>query len=157
MTPDSGLEPQAVARSIKGVLFVDGQVVLVRNPRDEWELPGGRPDGAESPQATLVREFREELGLAIAAVAPIDHYDFEVVPGRTVHIVTYGCALSGTYVPHLGEEHTEVRLFAPERLPAEGLPAGYRKSIAAWSGWTGPGNLDRGSRSNPGHPSGSPP
>jgi hypothetical protein len=28
--------------SIKGVLLVEGGVVLVKNPRDEWELPGGR-------------------------------------------------------------------------------------------------------------------
>ena len=28
--------------SVKGVLFVDGKVVLMLNGRNEWELPGGR-------------------------------------------------------------------------------------------------------------------
>jgi hypothetical protein len=28
--------------SIKGVVFIDGRVVLLQNERDEWELPGGR-------------------------------------------------------------------------------------------------------------------
>jgi len=30
--------------SVKGVLIIDGGVVLLRNERDEWELPGGRVD-----------------------------------------------------------------------------------------------------------------
>src|SRR6185437_15111655 len=55
--------------SIKGVLFVDGQVVLVRNSRDEWELPGGRLENGESHAQTLTREFAEEFarqGLCVA-------------------------------------------------------------------------------------------
>ena len=30
--------------SVKGVLLIAGRVLLLRNDRDEWELPGGRPD-----------------------------------------------------------------------------------------------------------------
>ena len=52
--------------SIKGVLLLDGRVVLVKNPRDEWELPGGRVDGVEAHAQTLSREFAEELALDIA-------------------------------------------------------------------------------------------
>jgi hypothetical protein len=33
--------------SVKGVLLVDGYVALVRNERDEWELPGGRLEAGE--------------------------------------------------------------------------------------------------------------
>ena len=35
--------------SIKGVLLLDGRVLLVKNLRDEWELPGGRIDEGEEP------------------------------------------------------------------------------------------------------------
>lgn len=58
--------------SVKGVVLdADDRVLLLRNERDEWELPGGRleiggPDGAvvadESPRAALEREIREETG-----------------------------------------------------------------------------------------------
>jgi 8-oxo-dGTP pyrophosphatase MutT (NUDIX family) len=58
--------------SIKGVLLIDGQVLLVKNVRDEWELPGGRIEpGEEHPQA-LALEFAQELSIDVAASAPID-------------------------------------------------------------------------------------
>ncbi|MGP3946800.1 hypothetical protein ACTWQK_45600, partial [Streptomyces sp. 6N106] len=54
--------------SVKGVaLDAQDRVVLLKNERDEWELPGGRleigsPDGAvlpdASPEAALEREIR---------------------------------------------------------------------------------------------------
>jgi 8-oxo-dGTP diphosphatase len=53
-----------------GILIRDGEVLLVRssspliNP-PLWWLPGGGIDFAESPQDTLLREFREETGLSI--------------------------------------------------------------------------------------------
>lgn len=53
-----------------GILIRDDEVLLVRssspliNP-PLWWLPGGGIDFAESPQDTLLREFREETGLSI--------------------------------------------------------------------------------------------
>jgi 8-oxo-dGTP pyrophosphatase MutT (NUDIX family) len=35
--------------SVKGIVVRDGAVVLVRNRRDEWELPGGKLELGESP------------------------------------------------------------------------------------------------------------
>jgi len=59
--------------SVKGVLLVDGAVVLVKNDRDEWELPGGRVDPGETHAQTLVREFKEELAIEVnaACLAPL--------------------------------------------------------------------------------------
>jgi 8-oxo-dGTP pyrophosphatase MutT (NUDIX family) len=51
--------------SIKGVLLLDGRVLLVRNSRDEWELPGGRSEEGEDHAQTLAREFLEELSVGI--------------------------------------------------------------------------------------------
>jgi ADP-ribose pyrophosphatase YjhB (NUDIX family) len=53
-----------------GILVHEGRVLLVRSSSPHinpplWWLPGGGIDFAESPEQTLLREFREETGLAI--------------------------------------------------------------------------------------------
>ena len=58
--------------SIKGVLLLDGRVVLVKNPRDEWELPGGRVDAGEAHAQTLSREFAEELAINVCVGEAIE-------------------------------------------------------------------------------------
>ena len=63
----SGKSPFAdCPTSIKGVLLVDRRVLLVKNSRDEWELPGGRIDEGEDHAETLSREFAEELSIDVA-------------------------------------------------------------------------------------------
>jgi mutator protein MutT len=119
--------------SVKGVLLVGGKVVLVRNDRDEWELPGGRMDPGETQEQALVREFREELSLDIEPVDLIDSYEFEVIPATRVRIVTYGCRLRGEFKPVLSAEHREVGLHAVANLGTIALPAGYARSIHSWS------------------------
>jgi 8-oxo-dGTP pyrophosphatase MutT (NUDIX family) len=47
--------------TIKGVcLDAERRVLLCRNDRQEWELPGGRPELGESFPACLIREIQEE-------------------------------------------------------------------------------------------------
>jgi len=123
----------AYPTSIKGVLLVDRQVLLVKNSRDEWELPGGRIDEGEDHAQAVSREFAEELSLNVAIRAPIDSYLFEVIPGRHVFIVTYGCTLVGEFRPALSHEHTEHCLWPVERLSELNIPAGYRRSIENWA------------------------
>ena len=119
--------------SIKGIFAAPcGRVVLLKNERDEWELPGGRIEPDETPRQCVAREVMEELGLTIAvAASPLDAYLFEVIPGKRVFVTTYACTLHGDYAPVISDEHTEVGLFAPDALPAR-LPSNYRVSIEAW-------------------------
>lgn len=112
---------------------MNGGVVLVKNPRGEWELPGGRGEAGEDHGQTLRREFNEELSVEIAIAGPIDSYLFEVIPGRHVFIVTYGCRLAGEFKPLLGNEHTGHCLWPIERLSELNLPLGYRRSIEKWA------------------------
>jgi len=123
----------AYPTSVKGVLLVDRQVLLVKNSRDEWELPGGRIDEGEEHSQTLSREFLEELSIVVALSAPIDSYLFEVIPGGHVFIVTYGCRLVGEFRPAISHEHTEHCLWPVERLSELNLPVGYRRSIEKWA------------------------
>jgi 8-oxo-dGTP pyrophosphatase MutT (NUDIX family) len=54
--------PPVFPVSVKGVVFVGDRVALLKNERQEWELPGGRQEAGEAPAACVVREIREELG-----------------------------------------------------------------------------------------------
>lgn len=120
--------------SIKAVLFTAaGEVVLLRNDRDEWELPGGRLDPGETPDKCLVREIAEELGVTARLEAILDSYVFEVIPGRHVFIVTYACTVVGDFAPKVSHEHLQWAVFRPGALP-DNLPIGYRQSIQAASG-----------------------
>jgi 8-oxo-dGTP pyrophosphatase MutT (NUDIX family) len=119
--------------SVKGVLLVEGKVLLLRNERDEWELPGGRMDAGETPQQTLKREFEEELSVRVEPQGIIDSYVFEVIPTKFVSIVTYGCRLRGEFAPRVSEEHVEYGLHAIENLERIPLPSGYARSIRSWS------------------------
>jgi len=119
--------------SVKGVLFVDGKVVLMLNERNEWELPGGRMDAGETPTQALVREFEEELSIRVEPQGIIDSYVFEVIPTKFVSIVTYGCRLVGEFKPVVSDEHDSVGLHALEDLERIPLPSGYAKSIRSWS------------------------
>jgi 8-oxo-dGTP pyrophosphatase MutT (NUDIX family) len=107
------------------------ECVLLLNDRNAWELPGGRIEVGESPERCLQREFQEELTVSIDVRDLLDTYLFEVVPGRHVFIVTFGCSLAGAFAPRISEEHCQVKTFPVEALPAN-FPAGYRRSIEAW-------------------------
>ncbi len=119
--------------SIKGVVVRGGRVLLLLNERDEWDLPGGRPDPGEDHRTALVREVREETGLAVEVGALVDEHLFEVLPQRFVRIVAYACTLGTEGTIALSHEHHEASWVEiatlGERVAGRLLPAGYLGAI----------------------------
>jgi len=69
----------------------DGCVLLQRRPPGKphaglWEFPGGKIDAGELPEAALVRELAEELGIA-ADPAGLEPVTFASVAGEGHHLV----------------------------------------------------------------------
>lgn len=124
------------AVSVKGVAVAHGRVLLLKNERDEWELPGGRLESSDSsPEAAVVRELEEESGWRVAAGPLLDVWLYEPLPGARVLIVTYGCdVLTPDVEPVVSHEHERVGLFTADEVPGLRMPDGYKRSIADWFG-----------------------
>jgi 8-oxo-dGTP diphosphatase len=50
----------------------DGRVLIAQRPEGKalaglWEFPGGKVEAGETPEAALIRELEEELGIAVKA------------------------------------------------------------------------------------------
>jgi 8-oxo-dGTP pyrophosphatase MutT (NUDIX family) len=119
--------------SVKGVVIRGGKVILVRNERDEWELPGGKLELSESPKECLAREMAEELRLTIEPEIMLDSWTYTIASGVHVLIVTYGCSESSQAEAVLSDEHKELRWFPLVEVEGLRMPDGYKKSIRAWS------------------------
>lgn len=119
--------------SVKAVVLHQDRVLLLLNERNEWDLPGGRPDPGEDHRAALTREVREEAGLDVSVGARIEEHLFEVLPHRFVRIVSYICELSGSTEATLSHEHLDVRWVPLDELgktiDGRRLPAGYLGAI----------------------------
>jgi len=119
--------------SVKGVLIHDGGVLLLLNERGEWDLPGGRPDSGEDHRTALIREVREEAGLAVEVGTLLDEHLFEVLPQRFVRIVAYACRLVGGRDVVLSHEHLETRWVTiadlDDTIDGHPLPKGYLGAI----------------------------
>jgi 8-oxo-dGTP diphosphatase len=60
------------------LIDADGRVLIAQRPPGRqmaglWEFPGGKVEAGETPETTLIRELKEELGIIVneACLAPL--------------------------------------------------------------------------------------
>lgn len=107
----------------------DGRILVSDRPAGKdmaglWEFPGGKIEPDESPEAALVRELHEELGIETAAscLAPCGFASF---PDERRHLLLLAFALRkwvGTPTPREGQKLQWLpvnRLFALPMPPAD--------------------------------------
>jgi mutator protein MutT len=82
--------------SVKGVVYHNNNIVLLKNERDEWELPGGKLEMGETPAACVVREIEEELGLTVAIGPLLDAWVYHIFAG--IDVIVQNTRLLGSFV-----------------------------------------------------------
>lgn len=116
--------------SIKAVVEVDGRVILLKNERDEWELPGGKLEAGESPKDCVEREIFEELNIRVEATAILDAWVYNVAQRVAVFVLTFDTSPIDHPVDlRPSHEHKEVGAFSYSEVAMLHMPAGYKDSI----------------------------
>lgn len=114
--------------SVKIVIPRNEKVILLRNERDEWELPGGKLDAGEDPIECVLREAQEELSLAVRVRGILDSWLYNV-NGVDVVIITYLANDVGDADTIISHEHKEIAYFALGEIASLKMPDGYKRSI----------------------------
>lgn len=104
----------------------DGRVLLAQRPPGKamaglWEFPGGKVDAGETPEAALVRELREELGIdtAESCLAPIAFASHSYPDFHLLMPVFVARVWKGTPTPLEGQQLAWVR---PVRMSDYPMP-----------------------------------
>ena len=143
----SSITPIAVAN---GVLIHQGRLFIQRREEEGvwgglWEFPGGCMEPGETPEMTVVREWREEVEFAVEPVASLG----VIRHGYTTYRVTMHCfalrfasAMPPCVAPPALHEACEWKWISPEEVDRYPMPAPHRK-LADWlqerwspAGWT---------------------
>ncbi len=129
-------EPAPPLVLVAAVVLVDadGRVLLAQRPEGKqmaglWEFPGGKVEPGETPEAALIRELREELGIDVAAscLAPFT-FASHAYPDFHLLMPLYVCRKwSGIPLAREGQRLTWVR---PARLADYPMPPADKPLIA---------------------------
>jgi mutator protein MutT len=96
----------------KSFVIKDGKILILKRAHDDvqkpniWEIPGGRLELGEDPQEGIKRETKEETGIDIEVLHPINVRHFVRDDGQTITMLIFLCKALNDDVT-ISEEHSD--------------------------------------------------
>lgn len=124
--------------TVKGLVCQDEKVLMLKDSKNNWELPGGRLKSGEHPHEALKREFYEELGVQSTEIGKlIDTWNFSTTVQNNTHyfnVVVFECHADLSKIT-LSDEHVEWKWIKMSDINRYSIRQGYRESINRfWKG-----------------------
>ena len=112
-----------------------GCVLVAQRPAHKhlalkWEFPGGKVDAGEAPEAALLRELREELGVETQIVRPLPRFTHDY-GNVLIAMIPFICRLAPDSAPPHPHEHVALRWVRPAELATLDLAAADWPIVAA--------------------------
>jgi 8-oxo-dGTP diphosphatase len=134
-TAATGADPKPIVLvAAVALIDADGRVLLAERPPGKhlagmWEFPGGKVQAGETPEAALIRELAEELGIDVheTCLAPFT-FASHSYPGFHLLMPLYVCRKwQGFVTPREGQSLKWVR---PARLDEYPMPPADKPLVA---------------------------
>lgn len=133
-----GIGGRAILRDSAGRVLLIRRSARVKWDPGLWELPGGKAEHGETLEHALIREAREETGLALEVGRPV-HVGHFTKESFWVTTVTFACgAVEGEV--QLSDEHDEFAWVELERLAERECTTPAREALAAYQMLAGSGD-----------------
>jgi len=120
-----------------GAIITDaaGRLLLIKRGHEpeagRWSLPGGRIEPGESDQQALVREVREETGLAVTPGRLVGTVDRPQPDGRVLVIRDYAAEVTGGDLT-AGDDAAGARWVSLPGFDELPLTTGLKEALSGW-------------------------
>lgn len=134
LDPLGSIPPSRIVEVVAGVIRdARGRILLTRRTEGRdlaglWEFPGGKHEPGESPEAALVRELHEELGIDIEPGPPLINVP-QLYPDKRLRLDVRNVASWRGNAR--GREGQALVWVPPHKLPSYSMPPADRPVVAA--------------------------
>ncbi|HEY2575048.1 MAG TPA: NUDIX domain-containing protein [Streptosporangiaceae bacterium] len=136
--------PGANVISCAGAIISDasGRLLLIKRGHEPgkglWSLPGGRVETGETDEEAVVREVREETGLAVEAGRLAGAVRRPGPDGSVLDIRDYAATVTGGMLA-AGDDAEDARWVDQAELAELPLTSGLVDALTSWGVLSGPG------------------